>query len=199
MNNKNTYSIYNHKQIQKITKQYKNLKSSVFNSDEERNNAYLKIINLIYKQVKNDIRVMNPPLVSKINQKIESLLAEIDNIEIAFLQSQDANFEQNKQEKNEKIKNLNLKVDSLKNLKLIYRKELFYYEIKKVVLARFLYATNVEKDDIFNQVLDKLIQDRIDYVHSAFAIYDNENKEIRDLEIDVSHPNFFNLNKIKID
>ncbi|MBQ3621676.1 hypothetical protein II941_02655 [bacterium] len=199
MNNKDTYSIYNHKQIQKITKQYKNLKSSVFNSDEERNNAYLKIINLIYKQVKNDIRVMNPPLVSKINQKIESLLAEIDNIEIAFLQSQDANFEQNKQEKNEKIKNLNLKVDSLKNLKLIYRKELFYYEIKKVVLARFLYATNVEKDDIFNQVLDKLIQDRIDYVHSAFAIYDNENKEIRDLEIDVSHPNFFNLNKIKID
>lgn len=199
MNNKDTYSIYNHKQIQKITKQYKNLKSSVFNSDEERNNAYLKVINLIYKQVKNDIRVMNPPLVSKINQKIESLLAEIDNIEIAFLQSQDANFEQNKQEKNEKIKNLNLKVDSLKNLKLIYRKELFYYEIKKVVLARFLYATNVEKDDIFNQVLDKLIQDRIDYVHSAFAIYDNENKEIRDLEIDVSHPNFFNLNKIKID
>lgn len=199
MNHKDTYSIYNHKQIQKITKQYKNLKSSVFNSDEERNNAYLKIINLIYKQVKNDIRVMNPPLVSKINQKIESLLAEIDNIEIAFLQSQDANYEQNKQEKNEKIKNLNLKIDGLKNLKLIYRKELFYYEIKKVVLARFLYATNVEKDDIFNQVLDKLIQDRIDYVHSAFAIYDNENKEIRDLEIDVSHPNFFNLNKIKID
>ena len=199
MNHKDTYSIYNHKQIQKITKQYKNLKSSVFNSDEERNNAYLKIINLIYKQVKNDIRVMNPPLVSKINQKIESLLAEIDNIEIAFLQSQDANYEQNKQEKNEKIKNLNLKIDGLKNLKLIYRKELFYYEIKKVVLARFLYATNVEKDDIFNQVLDKLIQDRIDYVHNAFAIYDNENKEIRDLEIDVSHPNFFNLNKIKID
>ena len=199
MNHKETYNIYNHKQLQKITKQYKLLKSSEFNSDEERNAAYLKIINLIYKQVKNDIRVMNPPLVSKINQRIEALLAEIDNIEIAFLQDQQSNEEQTKTEKNKKIKDLNQKIEGLKNLKLIYRKELFYYEIKKVVLARFLFATNVEKDDVFNAVLDKLIQDRIDYVHSAFAICDSENKEIRDLETDVSHPNFFNLNKIKID
>ena len=199
MNHKETYNIYNHKQLQKITKQYKLLKSSEFNSDEERNDAYLKIINLIYKQVKNDIRVMNPPLVSKINQRIEALLAEIDNIEIAFLQDQQSNEEQTKTEKNKKIKDLNQKIEGLKNLKLIYRKELFYYEIKKVVLARFLFATNVEKDDVFNAVLDKLIQDRIDYVHSAFAICDSENKEIRDLETDVSHPNFFNLNKIKID
>ncbi|MBO6095492.1 hypothetical protein J6W32_02365 [bacterium] len=199
MNNKDTYGIYNHKQIQKITKHYKNLKSSVFNSDDERNAAYLKIIHLIYKQVKNDIRVMNPPLVTKINQRIEALLAEIDNIEIAFLQNQENNDEQSKLEKNQKIKDLNLKIEGLKNLKLVYRKELFYYEIKKVVLARFLYATNVEKDDVFNAILDQLIQDRIDYIHSAFAIYDNENKEIRDLETDVSHPNFFNLNKIKID
>ena len=199
MNNKDTYGIYNHKQIQKITKHYKNLKSSVFNSDDERNAAYLKIIHLIYKQVKNDIRVMNPPLVTKINQRIEALLAEIDNIEIAFLQNQENNDEQSKLEKNQKIKDLNLKIEGLKNLKLVYRKELFYYEIKKVVLARFLYATNVEKDDVFNAILDQLIQERIDYIHSAFAIYDNENKEIRDLETDVSHPNFFNLNKIKID
>lgn len=199
MNHKDTYNIYNHKQIQKITKQYKNLKSSVFNSDDERDAAYLKIISLIYKQVKDDIRVMNPPLVSKINQRIEALLAEIDNIEIAFLQNQESNNEQTKFDKNQKVKDLNLKIEGLKNLKLVYRKELFYYEIKKVVLARFLYATNVEKDDVFNAVLDKLIQDRIDYIHSAFAIYDNQNKEIRDLETDVSHPNFFNLNNIKID
>lgn len=94
------------------------------------------------------------------------------------------------------IKTLKQNIESLKTLKLIYEKEIFYLQIKKQIYERFVLAVNKEELN-FKKFLDIKFQHKIDYLHNAYELYKRNTKQKIDLTMNVSNNNFFEKFKIQ--
>ena len=190
--NKNIYLNYNIKLLNKINNFYISLTKKHQNhlTDKE----YIKLTKLIYCQIKNTITVTDKKIIkffvnsiNKLNDNIEQLSIKKDQI------LKDSKI---KEQYEYLIKTLKQNIESLKTLKLIYEKEIFYLQIKKQIYERFVLAVN--KEDLnFKKFLDIKFQHKIDYLHNAFELYKRNSKQKIDLTMNVSNNNFFEKFKIQ--
>ncbi|MBO6022177.1 hypothetical protein J6P68_05140 [bacterium] len=190
--NKNIYLNYNIKLLNKINNFYISLTKKCQNhlTDKE----YIKLTKLIYCQIKNTITVTDKKIIkffinsiNKLNDNIEQLSIKKDQI------LKDSKI---KEQYEYLIKTLKQNIESLKTLKLIYEKEIFYLQIKKQIYERFVLAVN--KEDLnFKKFLDIKFQHKIDYLHNAYELYKRNSKEKIDLTMNVSNNNFFEKFKIQ--
>ncbi|MBO6022729.1 hypothetical protein J6P51_01830 [bacterium] len=190
--NKNIYLNYNIKLLNKINDFYISLTKKCQNhlTDKE----YIKLTKLIYCQIKNTITVTDKKIIkffinsiNKLNDNIEQLSIKKDQI------LKDSKI---KEQYEYLIKTLKQNIESLKTLKLIYEKEIFYLQIKKQIYERFVLAVN--KEDLnFKKFLDIKFQHKIDYLHNAYELYKRNSKEKIDLKMNVSNNNFFEKFKIQ--
>lgn len=190
--NKNIYLNYNIKLLNKINNFYISLTKKYQNhlTDKE----YIKLTKLIYCQIKNTITVTDKKIIkffinsiNKLNNNIEQLSIKKDQI------LKDSKI---KEQYEYLIKTLKQNIESLKTLKLIYEKEIFYLQIKKQIYERFVLAVN--KEDLnFKKFLDIKFQHKIDYLHNAYELYKRNSKQKVDLTMNVSNSNFFEKFKIQ--
>ena len=190
--NKNIYLNYNIKLLNKINNFYTSLTKKYQNhlTDKE----YIKLTKLIYCQIKNTITVTDKKIIkffinsiNKFNNNIEQLSIKKDQI------LKDSKI---KEQYEYLIKTLKQNIESLKTLKLIYEKEIFYLQIKKQIYERFVLAVN--KEDLnFKKFLDIKFQHKIDYLHNAYELYKRNSKQKIDLTMNVSNSNFFEKFKIQ--
>lgn len=190
--NKNIYLNYNIKLLNKINNFYISLTQKYENhlTDKE----YIKLTKLIYCQIKNTITVTDKKIIkffinsiNKFNNNIEQLSIKKDQI------LKDSKI---KEQYEYLIKTLKQNIESLKTLKLIYEKEIFYLQIKKQIYERFVLA--VDKEDLnFKKFLDIKFQHKIDYLHNAYELYKRNSKQKVDLTMNVSNNNFFEKFKIQ--
>lgn len=190
--NKNIYLNYNIKLLNKVNNFYISLTKKCQNhlTDKE----YIKLTKLIYCQIKNIITVTDKKIIkffinsiNKLNDNIEQLSIKKDQI------LKDSKI---KEQYEYLIKTLKQNIESLKTLKLIYEKEIFYLQIKKQIYERFVLAVN--KEDLnFKKFLDIKFQHKIDYLHNAYELYKRNSKEKIDLTMNVSNNNFFEKFKIQ--
>ncbi|MBO7044513.1 hypothetical protein J6W34_08530 [bacterium] len=190
--NKNIYLNYNIKLLNKVNNFYISLTKKCQNhlTDKE----YIKLTKLIYCQIKNTITVTDKKIIkffinsiNKLNDNIEQLSIKKDQI------LKDSKI---KEQYEYLIKTLKQNIESLKTLKLIYEKEIFYLQIKKQIYERFVLAVN--KEDLnFKKFLDIKFQHKIDYLHNAYELYKRNSKEKIDLKMNVSNNNFFEKFKIQ--
>ncbi|MBO6042754.1 hypothetical protein J6P52_06485 [bacterium] len=190
--NKNIYLNYNIKLLNKINDFYISLTKKCQNhlTDKE----YIKLTKLIYCQIKNTITVTDKKIIkffinsiNKLNDNIEQLSVKKDQI------LKDSKI---KEQYEYLIKTLKQNIESLKTLKVIYEKEIFYLQIKKQIYERFVLAVN--KEDLnFKKFLDIKFQHKIDYLHNAYELYKRNSKEKIDLTMNVSNNNFFEKFKIQ--
>ena len=190
--NKNIYLNYNKKLLNKINNFYISLTQKYENhlTDKE----YIKLTKLIYCQIKNTITVTDKKIIkffinsiNKLNNNVEQLSIKKDQI------LKDSKI---KEQYGYLIKTLKQNIESLKTLKLIYEKEIFYLQIKKQIYERFVLAVN--KEDLnFKKFLDIKFQHKIDYLHNAFELYKRNSKQKIDLTMNVSNNNFFEKFKIQ--
>ncbi|MBO6072519.1 hypothetical protein J6P59_02565 [bacterium] len=190
--NKNIYLNYNIKLLNKVNNFYISLTQKCQNhlTDKE----YIKLTKLIYCQIKNTITVTDKKIIkffinsiNKLNDNIEQLSIKKDQI------LKDSKI---KEQYEYLIKTLKQNIESLKTLKLIYEKEIFYLQIKKQIYERFVLAVN--KEDLnFKKFLDIKFQHKIDYLHNAYELYKRNSKQKIDLTMNVSNNNFFEKFKIQ--
>ena len=190
--NKNIYLNYNIKLLNKVNNFYISLTKKCQNhlTDKE----YIKLTKLIYCQIKNIITVTDKKIIkffinsiNKLNDNIEQLSIKKDQI------LKDSKI---KEQYEYLIKTLKQNIESLKTLKLIYEKEIFYLQIKKQIYERFVLAVN--KEDLnFKKFLDIKFQHKIDYLHNAYELYKRNSKQKIDLTMNVSNNNFFEKFKIQ--
>lgn len=190
--NKNIYLNYNNKLLNKINNFYTSLTKKCQNhlTDKE----YIKLTKLIYCQIKNTITVTDKKIIkffinsiNKLNNNVEQLSIKKDQI------LKDSKI---KEQYEYLIKTLKQNIESLKTLKLIYEKEIFYLQIKKQIYERFVLAVN--KEDLnFKKFLDIKFQHKIDYLHNAYELYKRNSKQKIDLTMNVSNNNFFEKFKIQ--
>lgn len=190
--NKNIYLNYNKKLLNKINNFYISLTQKYENhlTDKE----YIKLTKLIYCQIKNTITVTDKKIIkffinsiNKLNNNVEQLSIKKDQI------LKDSKI---KGQYEYLIKTLKQNIESLKTLKLIYEKEIFYLQIKKQIYERFVLAVN--KEDLnFKKFLDIKFQHKIDYLHNAYELYKRNSKQKVDLTMNVSNSNFFEKFKIQ--
>ena len=190
--NKNIYLNYNIKLLNKINNFYISLTKKYENhlTDKE----YIKLTKLIYCQIKNTITVIDKTIIKffvnsikKFNNNIEQLSIKKDQI------LKDSKI---KEQYEYLIKTIKQNIESLKTLKLIYEKEIFYLQIKKQIYERFVLAVN--KEDLnFKKFLDIKFQHKIDYLHNAYELYKRNSKQKIDLTMNVSNNNFFEKFKIQ--
>ncbi|MBQ5492385.1 MAG: hypothetical protein IIT78_00720 [Mycoplasmataceae bacterium] len=190
--NKNIYLNYNKKLLNKINNFYISLTQKYENhlTDKE----YIKLTKLIYCQIKNTITVTDKKIIkffinsiNKLNNNVEQLSIKKDQI------LKDSKI---KEQYEYLIKTLKQNIESLKTLKLIYEKEIFYLQIKKQIYERFVLA--VDKEDLnFKKFLDIKFQHKIDYLHNAYELYKRNSKQKIDLTMNVSNNNFFEKFKIQ--
>ncbi|MBO6095606.1 hypothetical protein J6P11_06515 [bacterium] len=190
--NKNIYLNYNIKLLNKVNNFYISLTKKCQNhlTDKE----YIKLTKLIYCQIKNTITVTDKKIIkffinsiNKLNDNIEQLSIKKDQI------LKDSKI---KEQYEYLIKTLKQNIESLKTLKLIYEKEIFYLQIKKQIYERFVLAVN--KEDLnFKKFLDIKFQHKIDYLHNAYELYKRNSKQKIDLTMNVSNNNFFEKFKIQ--
>ncbi|MBQ5543788.1 MAG: hypothetical protein IIT97_02500 [Mycoplasmataceae bacterium] len=189
---KNIYLNYNKKLLNKINNFYISLTQKYENhlTDKE----YIKLTKLIYCQIKNTITVTDKKIIkffinsiNKLNNNVEQLSIKKDQI------LKDSKI---KEQYEYLIKTLKQNIESLKTLKLIYEKEIFYLQIKKQIYERFVLA--VDKEDLnFKKFLDIKFQHKIDYLHNAYELYKRNSKQKVDLTMNVSNKNFFEKFKIQ--
>ena len=189
---KNIYLNYNKKLLNKINNFYISLTQKYENhlTDKE----YIKLTKLIYCQIKNTITVTDKKIIkffinsiNKLNNNVEQLSIKKDQI------LKDSKI---KEQYEYLIKTLKQNIESLKTLKLIYEKEIFYLQIKKQIYERFVLA--VDKEDLnFKKFLDIKFQHKIDYLHNAYELYKRNSKQKVDLTMNVSNNNFFEKFKIQ--
>lgn len=190
--NKNIYLNYNNKLLNKINNFYISLTKKC--QDHLTDKEYIKLTKLIYCQIKNTITVTDKKIIkffinsiNKFNNNIEQLSIKKDQI------LKDSKI---KEQYEYLIKTLKQNIESLKTLKLIYEKEIFYLQIKKQIYERFVLAVN--KEDLnFKKFLDIKFQHKIDYLHNAFELYKRNSKQKIDLTMNVSNSNFFEKFKIQ--
>ena len=190
--NKNIYLNYNNKLLNKINNFYTSLTKKCQNhlTDKE----YIKLTKLIYCQIKNTITVTDKKIIkffinsiNKLNNNVEQLSIKKDQI------LKDSKI---KEQYEYLIKTLKQNIESLKTLKLIYEKEIFYLQIKNQIYERFVLAVN--KEDLnFKKFLDIKFQHKIDYLHNAYELYKRNSKQKIDLTMNVSNSNFFEKFKIQ--
>ena len=190
--NKNIYLNYNNKLLNKINNFYTSSTKKYQNhlTDKE----YIKLTKLIYCQIKNTITVTDKKIIkffinsiNKLNNNVEQLSIKKDQI------LKDSKI---KEQYEYLIKTLKQNIESLKTLKLIYEKEIFYLQIKKQIYERFVLAVN--KEDLnFKKFLDIKFQHKIDYLHNAYELYKRNSKQKIDLTMNVSNNNFFEKFKIQ--
>ena len=190
--NKNIYLNYNIKLLNKINNVYISLTKK--HQDHLTDKEYIKLTKLIYCQIKNTITVTDKKIIkffinsiNKLNNNIEQLSIKKDQI------LKDSKI---KEQYEYLIKTLKQNIESLKTLKLIYEKEIFYLQIKKQIYERFVLAVN--KEDLnFKKFLDIKFQHKIDYLHNAYELYKRNSKQKIDLTMNVSNNNFFEKFKIQ--
>lgn len=190
--NKNIYLNYNNKLLNKINNFYISLTKK--SQDHLTDKEYIKLTKLIYCQIKNTITVTDKKIIkffinsiNKLNNNVEQLSIKKDQI------LKDSKI---KEQYEYLIKTLKQNIESLKTLKLIYEKEIFYLQIKKQIYERFVLAVN--KEDLnFKKFLDIKFQHKIDYLHNAYELYKRNSKQKIDLTMNVSNNNFFEKFKIQ--
>lgn len=190
--NKNIYLNYNNKLLNKINNFYISLTKKC--QDHLTDKEYIKLTKLIYCQIKNTITITDKKIIkffinsiNKLNNNVEQLSIKKDQI------LKDSKI---KEQYEYLIKTLKQNIESLKTLKLIYEKEIFYLQIKKQIYERFVLAVN--KEDLnFKKFLDIKFQHKIDYLHNAYELYKRNSKQKVDLTMNVSNNNFFEKFKIQ--
>ena len=190
--NKNIYLNYNNKLLNKINNFYISLTKKC--QDHLTDKEYIKLTKLIYCQIKNTITVTDKKIIkffinsiNKLNNNVEQLSIKKDQI------LKDSKI---KEQYEYLIKTLKQNIESLKTLKLIYEKEIFYLQIKKQIYERFVLAVN--KEDLnYKKFLDIKFQHKIDYLHNAYELYKRNSKQKIDLTMNVSNNNFFEKFKIQ--
>lgn len=190
--NKNIYLNYNNKLLNKINNFYISLTKK--SQDHLTDKEYIKLTKLIYCQIKNTITITDKKIIkffinsiNKLNNNVEQLSIKKDQI------LKDSKI---KEQYEYLIKTLKQNIESLKTLKLIYEKEIFYLQIKKQIYERFVLAVN--KEDLnFKKFLDIKFQHKIDYLHNAYELYKRNSKQKVDLTMNVSNNNFFEKFKIQ--
>lgn len=183
MAKKDFFLIYEQKKERKIRIFYNKLGNNLTHKKCEI--LYRKI----FAQIKNDIRVFNIPLNSAFRNKIQKLSQELLNLQNYQFAESSNNSMKEKRERREEIKKAANLLNSMKTLKVLYEKELFFAQQILDVEKKFINITKSENIK-FLDYLAEIKKKKVAFLHNAFFIY-NITKSKNIPFLDDEDPNIF--------